>query len=983
MSLEHAVSASRVVGVTLALTASVLGCTPPGKPDAPLATEGDSRISLRWSPPVDTGGSALTGYVLEWVGGRESVGPQQNEFVVEGLINGHPYAFAVFALNAVGLGPASDPTPLVYPGTTPAAPHQVRAEAGLEHATVSWAAADGRGREVTGYTVTTSSGVTTTTSATSLVIPMEPGRYTFSVTATNVLGESMPSLPSNEVMVSTTTPAVVGRPTAVARVAAAVVRWSPPRGDGGTPQGYRVRSLPEAVEVTTGRATEAVIAGLQAGVAYKFRVSAVNDAGEGPASIATEPIMLQQGSLACTGVPFLGGAPDPVAVFEPIAVAATRLDADSALDLVVIDRTTLYLVRGRGDGTFEPPVTSLADTEFTSMAVGDLDGDSRSDVVLTRIDGGFVVFGGNGQGGVSAPHVFSGDRADAIAIARLDSDATADLAVVNRAASTVSIYLNDGGASFQPAGRLAVGDGPVSLVAADFNRDGKTDLVVPTELASLSILIGNGDGTFQPAILRSLPVSSAVSLAVGDFDADGDPDLVAVSQASAGSVLLLGNGDGTFSGASFAHLSTANFVTSLDFDHNGTVDLAALDSSSLTVLLGDGTGSFRPLFSRTFGGAAAVLEDFNDDGLIDVVTTIGSNAAIPFGGVSLMLGTPSGLPAQNTTSLGQYITQGLVVDDFNVDGQLDLALTQKVLPGRYQLKVLLGNGPGSFQAPVLSGMVGEPGEIRSGDFDRDGVPDLAIAGELGVVTFRGDGDGGLLQTASYRGNGAEPSGLTVDDFDGDGLLDLAVATAAYFGVDVYDGAPGGRFAAARRFIVGGGPRSIVSADFNRDGHADFATANELSNTVSVLFGAGDGEFGNRQDQPIGRRPVSLAAGDLNRDLVPDLVSANADSQSLSVLLGKNSGGFVRAVDIPLGTRPEDVNVGDLTLDGNTDVLVALANGRVAFLKGRGDGSLAGPIFFSAGVASALEIGHFDGDGRPDVAVLSGGGMGLLMNVCLP
>lgn len=963
----------------------------PGAPAAPTATPGESQVALQWMPPAETGSSAIVGYVVQWQGGAQPVGSAQTELVVSGLTNGQVYAFTVTAVNAAGPGPASPPSADVSPGAAPEAPAQVVAVGG-EQAVITWTAPNSRGRPITAYTVTASSGaIVTTTGATTAYFALASGTYTFTVTATNELGTSAPSLPSNQVTLDVHLPAVPIAPRAVATATGALVRWAPPRGAGGVPTGYVVSSLPPGVTASTEGATEVALSGLTEGINYKFKVRATNSAGEGEPSIDSNAVMFSRSVMLCSANVLLGGPPDPLLVTEPIGVASGQFDGDGRLDLFVIDANVLYVARGRGDGTFEPRALFTPSPNLTSIAVGDLNGDSSSDVVLTSSTAGLSISFGDGQGGLGAARLYpTGTSPSFVVIAHLDANTSPDLAVLY--GDSVGIFLNDGTGSFPAMGRYPAA-GSSSIAVADFNGDGVRDLAVSNG-GELRPLLGAADGTFQwgPALTTG---TSFNSMTAADFDGDGDADLFGASSSQSSGYLLLGNGDATFSGASLTDSGGGRFVTSADLDGSGAADLAILRADDLlSIFSANGSGSLQPAVEHAVGYLPvwATPGDFNGDGVSDLAIANRGNSAssTPLGTVTLFLGTPGVIVPSRATILGQYYLPAFVADDFNVDGHLDLAVTQQFGVGDYQLKLLHGTGTGTFQPPVVATTVYNPTAMRSGDFDRDGIPDLAVTGIttggqiINVSVHRGDADGGFQLVGAYPGNGSGPYSLTVDDFNADGILDLAVATKNYFGVDVYLGGPGGAFAAGRRLIVGGAPGAIVSADFNRDDKADLATANELGNSVSVLLGVGDGTFASKQDFPAGTTPVALAVAELNGDGVPDLVTANQGSRSVSVLLGLATGGFANAVTTNVGTTPSGVAIADVTLDGHEDVLVSLANYRVALLKGNGAGALAAPVSYAAaGSANAITTGQFDGDGRPDVAVIVNRGTALLPNVCAP
>jgi hypothetical protein len=361
--------------------------------------------------------------------------------------------------------------------------------------------------------------------------------------------------------------------------------------------------------------------------------------------------------------------------------------------------------------------------------------------------------------------------------------------------------------SFLPPVTFPVGVLPRAVTVADFNNDGKPDLAVvnqgplssSTSQSSLSVLLGNGDGSFQPAVTTDvlnsgLANGNAESVAVGDFNRDGLTDIAVNTAGSAGPAVevLLGNGDGSFRPN---HLilsvgQTPLSVAAGDFDGNGALDLVTANNTSgtLSLLLGNGDGSFRPRIDLTVGGAPRTVSvgDFNGDGRLDVVAAqqIGDT-------VSVLLGHGNGTfapPLVFTTSGHNFTPESMAVADVNGDGKLDLAIKSvSVLESdAFQVGVLLGNGDGTFQAPLLgAAQPGVSGDLALGDFNNDGLIDAAVADQLGAPTgnlsvFAGNGDGtfqSLIRLDLLTG-GNDPEGVAAADLNGDGLVDLVAANTS-------------------------------------------------------------------------------------------------------------------------------------------------------------------------------------------------------------
>ena len=357
--------------------------------------------------------------------------------------------------------------------------------------------------------------------------------------------------------------------------------------------------------------------------------------------------------------------------------------------------------------------------------------------------------------------------------------------------------------------------------------------------------------------------SNPLTVVTGDFNGDGIPDLALTVNFGNSLTVLLGNGDGTF--AASASPTTGykpDFLAVGDFNGDGNPDLAVANDRvpSVTVLLGNGDGTFR------------------------------ESQALETGSFCL----------------------SVAVGDFNGDGQLDLAVTDFSRPAELvsndvdTISILLGNGDGTFAAAGVNPATGSiPVSIATGDFNGDGKLDLAVAnyGSDAVTILLGQGDGSFTAAASPA-TGSEPTSLAVGDFNGDGKADLAVTDEGSNTVTILLGNGDGTFAAGASPGTGSKPSFVTVADFDGDGKPDLAVTNSGSNTAVVLLGNGDGTFTKTATASTGAHPLSVAAGDFNGDGKPDLAAANLDSNSVTVLLTETEAATATAtVDniSPMGT----------------------------------------------------------------------------------
>ncbi len=362
----------------------------------------------------------------------------------------------------------------------------------------------------------------------------------------------------------------------------------------------------------------------------------------------------------------------------PDAVAVADLNADGKVDIAVADQGEsatgddggVSILVGNGDGTFQAARQFPAGKNPISIAAADLDGNGKLDLVVdgfgdrpTGGQGDLNVLLGNGDGTFHAPTRFSaGDKPFSLLVGDFNRDLKPDVAVSDfgntSAVDEGGVYLliGNGDGTLQAPIKFAAGRNPVAIVARDWDSDGNLDLAVAdnrdpasTSRGGVTILRGNGDGTFGSASFyghAGLPTS----IAAGDLDNNRSADVVVSSFIAAFGLakgfhnVLLGNGDGSFQpatttltrgGQGSAGLSFPLSAAMADFDGDMKTDVAEVLGHAVTVLLGNGDGTFRgrviPLDHRTqtFQGRlifsaqpdpfALAIGDFNADHKPDIV----------------------------------------------------------------------------------------------------------------------------------------------------------------------------------------------------------------------------------------------------------------------------------------------------------------------------------------------------------------------------
>lgn len=329
---------------------------------------------------------------------------------------------------------------------------------------------------------------------------------------------------------------------------------------------------------------------------------------------------------------------------DPVGVLAADLNGDGGADAVSLNfgdtQPNVAIILKRSDG--KVVAIQSVTTEGSPVAIknGDVDGDGRSDLIVTHDSTGpgapgFVDVYRSLAGIGVPPVVHSLTVADPVAIAHGDvnGDGILDLLALNAAPSSLMLFAGKAAGGFEEVQSFGTGDGISALVVGDWNHDGRDDVAVsrvvpavvptsdPTGAVEIRLATESGFGE-----ATSIDVAAnAVAIASGDFDEDGRLDLVVASGTSAGSAILLGNGAGGFASVA-ATINNAQAVVVGDFDRDQHDDIAILSAGSdrkASAFYGDGSGAF-PTRKDTVsfdGPSGLASRDVTGDGVPDLVVS--------------------------------------------------------------------------------------------------------------------------------------------------------------------------------------------------------------------------------------------------------------------------------------------------------------------------------------------------------------------------
>lgn len=512
-----------------------------------------------------------------------------------------------------------------------------------------------------------------------------------------------------------------------------------------------VSSTTNDLQVATGNGDGTFAAPIQTGIIGSFVTLLAGDLDENGSSDLV--MIFESGStgsvLIADGT---GGFAAPASLSFPqsqlLLPRLADVDADGHLDVLAIGSSTeptLFIKRGKGDGTFEATISiqlpgSIGLFFGFGIAIGDLDHDGVLDIAFGQLNGGPIV----------ATH-------------------------------------SNGDGTFSPVASTGFGTGLSARIAlADFNRDGRIDLAHDEGLGT-TIELGSAQG-FTPVTTRldtsliNITIQSWTTTLV-DLDRDGHLDVVATIPSSAGSggvATFHGNGDGTFgAGVQVGEITVPERLATGDLDRDGDPDVLVTQPTSLSVYRNDnGTlvSSGEIATNDAAGQYQIIAADFTGDARVDVLLTRPGSLLLFRGDGAGGLGQPERQTFTSTIGFGGHIAAA----DLDADGVLDLVSAVDAST----ITILRGLGDGSFETTTTANIGGEVFGLAVADVDQDDQPDIVVgvrnsnnAAPREIWVF--SPLNGELATPVISTGGFEGHTFTVVDLNRDGALDVVAGEVAY------------------------------------------------------------------------------------------------------------------------------------------------------------------------------------------------------------
>jgi hypothetical protein len=630
--------------------------------------------------------------------------------------------------------------------------------------------------------------------------------------------------------------------------------------------------------------------------------------------------------------------PNPIMLVtspDPRGLVVADFNHDGHQDLAYVTTgqvPVLHVLLGNGKGGFTegasvqlPKGACTFEVVACRMVVGDFTHSGHPGILMAwnvYSDWGFIVLPGNGDGTFGAPIVStlpqSGNPGlDTLvpiqyAVADFNGDGNLDIAAPDYQDLQIRVYLGDGKGNFTAGPTPVDSNAPYAAFAADVNRDGRIDLIVFSRYnQGAEIWLGDGTGNFS--YFKTYPALSGYAvfgaLAVADVNGDGNLDILGTD--GAGNILVsTANGDGTFNAAQTlasgfeSTWSVGGVLVPADLTGSGIPDLIVASEEGIDTSVATARLTYGPVQKRTAGPflAPPVFADFNEDGAPDLAVGVE-------GGIQFFFGNHTGLfPDSTITPLANQGTF-LFAGDFNGDGIADVA----DIGADGYIRTYAGSKAGALGAPVKSSA---------------------------PVTTKFD----------YIGN-------TVGDFDGDGHQDIALLGQVFYGNG------DGTFTPVSLTTVAVGSGNVVAADLNKDGKSDLlaiagpvTVPGTTAYTYSLLALLGTAQrtftsvtsyFAPYPPTASTDTPALIAVGDLNGDGHPDAAVYDPNVSALETWLGNGDGSFHSASSQSLTGSP-------WTPQGAGGQVNTLGAGLIADLDGDGNADLA----FLATETAPDTIGQF-------------------------
>jgi gliding motility-associated-like protein len=697
------------------------------------------------------------------------------------------------------------------------------------------------------------------------------------------------------------------------------------------------------------------------------------------------------------------------AMYGPISVVntANNRSAISLQNFIPIFSPSRSTVNS---ADFTSTGAALADgaavTQLWQVAAADLDGDGKLEMitlnngenkVFIRTNTGSV---GNIAFGASNSYTLVG-MPNAMAVADIDGDGRLDIVVaLSNPQNNLIVLRNTGDLStFTVSSSFAVGANPNSIAVADINADGRPDVVTGNgSNANLSVLENNssGAGTISFAATVSLPLTGSVfanSVSISDMDGNGKPDIVTSASGGGNHKVVIypntGNaGDaistGTFGTAQETVVSnlTRMAVGDLDGDNLPDILLTYASGNSILTLVNTGSFSFNQT-SRNLGHVTSFISiaELNGDGKPDMLVFRHSTSlAYIYPNASTAGSINFGTGVQLATGSNPI---SLVAADLDGDTRPDILIGNAIDHSISIYRNTLTDPPTVSSFSPASAVVGATVIITGTNFNTTAANNIVFFGPV-KATVTAATPTSLTVTV--------PAGAAYEPVTVLNTLTRLSATSLRFFTPLFSPNKPGFIAAditVQGNIGGGVPAylySLGASDLNDDGKPDLVISagnvgdnrvyirRNTSTTTSVAFAS---SLTITVAGGLSGPASQISFGDLDGDTKPDVVVPGANANAFVILNNIGSLTFTPVV-VSSAVSPTGTAVSDLDLDGKPDIVISNF-GSSHIIAYPNTTSTPGSIIMGAGITMTgslfqtyqLVTADLDGDGKPEIIAPQG------------
>ena len=665
-------------------------------------------------------------------------------------------------------------------------------------------------------------------------------------------------------------------------------------------------------------------------------------------------------------------------------IQVADLDNDGDEDILTASWDKISLYRNEGRGVFSKQIVILKGSfRIDALAIADMDGDGRKDIVFAVTTARWNTFGsvqgikwiknkGNNQ--FEEPVTIK-ERLEkygsTIKFQVVDLDNDKDLDIVT---SFGTLFKNDGNNKFY---QEEIQPFVYNMVVADLNKDGFVDLIGVAENHLLQWWKNDGKGDFKTVEIYTNNTYMNSPIEVGDLDNDGDNDLVYgldFGQKSDSTIILINRNQGGEKFSDPIRISvifgwSINNLKFADIDKDGYSDIIFTKDDYPAYLFSyknDGNGNFKEqvILLKTFtaGDGRLALSDIDKDQDFDIVYGIGKDEL----GLLINNDKAGFSPFKNLIQPKTQDVRALKSVDLDGDGDLDiLAVSYK---GGHTLVWFKNLQKGNFseQLPILDDVYGAI-DAKVMDIDEDGDFDIALITGGNIFWLQNNGDKGFSRFESLPWS-IVCYNICQGDLNGDGHLDIVISHSSGEYIEYYINKGNGVYVFGN-FIAYEvkGARDLFLVDIDSDLDLDMVLKTDGDYSIQIFINTGNASFTRKFTRTTNtKNPIFLADPDSDGD--QDILTTSSWG---TIFWYQNDGrGTFKIEELGLDSLEyPSMAILDMDKDGDLDIIGGSYNDKIKWLENKGNRIFEEQVISYTQKRTIIEVitpSDVDSDGDEDL-----------------